>query len=67
MHLMIRMQLITNQQPQVLALVVAKERPELEEDKARLTVQGAENARQLAEIEVCRQAGRLLMQVTRLS
>ncbi|KIY94679.1 Dynein heavy chain 7, axonemal, partial [Monoraphidium neglectum] len=36
---------------QVLGLVVARERPELEEDKARLTVQGAENARQLAEIE----------------
>jgi dynein heavy chain len=39
---------------QVLGLVVARERPELEEDKARLTVQGAENARQLAEIEVRR-------------
>lgn len=37
---------------QVLGLVVARERPELEEDKARLTVQGADNARQLAEIEV---------------
>lgn len=42
---------------QVLGLVVARERPELEEDKARLTVQGAENARQLAEIEVSSRGG----------
>jgi hypothetical protein len=32
--------------------VVAQERPELEEEKARLVLAGAENARQLKEIEV---------------
>ena len=36
---------------QVLGIVVAKERPDLEEEKARLTTEGAENARQLAEVE----------------
>lgn len=37
---------------QVLGCIVAAERPELEEEKSRLVVQGAENARQLQEIEV---------------
>ena len=36
---------------QVLGIAVAKERPDLEEEKARLTTEGAENARQLAEVE----------------
>ncbi|GFH31516.1 uncharacterized protein HaLaN_30577, partial [Haematococcus lacustris] len=36
---------------QLLGMTVAKERPDLEEDKARLIVQGAENARRLKEIE----------------
>ena len=36
---------------QVLGMAVAKERPDLEEEKARLTTEGAENARQLAEVE----------------
>jgi dynein heavy chain len=37
---------------QLLGIVVAQERPELEEEKARLVLAGAENARQLKEIEV---------------
>lgn len=37
---------------QLLGTVVAQERPELEEEKARLVLAGAENARQLKEIEV---------------
>ncbi len=37
---------------QLLGIVVAAERPELEEEKGRLVVQGAENSRQLEEIEV---------------
>jgi dynein heavy chain len=41
---------------QLLGTVVAQERPELEEEKARLVLAGAENARQLKEIEVRRQA-----------
>ncbi|KAL0050690.1 hypothetical protein WJX82_005287 [Trebouxia sp. C0006] len=36
---------------QLLGIVVQRERPELEEEKTKLTLQGAENARQLAEIE----------------
>eukprot|EP00878_Enallax_costatus_P032417 GHUV01035625.1.p1 GENE.GHUV01035625.1~~GHUV01035625.1.p1 ORF type:complete len:437 (+),score=126.79 GHUV01035625.1:1963-3273(+) len=36
---------------QLLGIVVAQERPELEEEKARLVLAGAENARQLKEIE----------------
>uniref|UniRef100_A0A383V949 AAA+ ATPase domain-containing protein n=1 Tax=Tetradesmus obliquus TaxID=3088 RepID=A0A383V949_TETOB len=36
---------------QLLGTVVAQERPELEEEKARLVLAGAENARQLKEIE----------------
>jgi hypothetical protein len=39
---------------QLLGTVVAQERPELEEEKARLVLAGAENARQLKEIEVGR-------------
>lgn len=37
---------------QLLGIVVAQERPELEEEKARLVMAGAENARQLKDIEV---------------
>ena len=37
---------------QLLGIVVAQERPELQEEKARLVLAGAENARQLQEIEV---------------
>lgn len=37
---------------QLLGIVVAQERPELQEEKARLVLAGAENARQLKEIEV---------------
>ncbi|KAL3161683.1 hypothetical protein ABBQ38_008782 [Trebouxia sp. C0009 RCD-2024] len=36
---------------QLLGIVVQRERPELEEEKTKLTLQGAENARQLADIE----------------
>ncbi|GFR40055.1 hypothetical protein Agub_g593 [Astrephomene gubernaculifera] len=36
---------------QLLGIVVAKERPELEEEKNKLIVTGAENARKLVEIE----------------
>merc|ERR1719473_2139141 len=36
---------------QMLGIVVAKEKPELEEEKNRLIVQGAENKKQLKEIE----------------
>ncbi|XP_022247843.1 dynein heavy chain 7, axonemal-like [Limulus polyphemus] len=36
---------------QLLGIVVAKERPELEEEKNELIIQGAENKRQLKEIE----------------
>jgi len=36
---------------QLLGIVVAKERPDLEEEKSKLVLQGAENARQLKEIE----------------
>eukprot|EP00879_Flechtneria_rotunda_P017460 GHRR01018298.1.p1 GENE.GHRR01018298.1~~GHRR01018298.1.p1 ORF type:complete len:1011 (+),score=303.03 GHRR01018298.1:919-3951(+) len=36
---------------QLLGIVIAQERPELEEEKARLVLAGAENARQLKEIE----------------
>jgi dynein heavy chain len=36
---------------QLLGIAVAKERPELEEEKNALLLQGAENKRQLAEIE----------------
>jgi len=36
---------------QLLGLVVAKERPELEEEKSRLILEAAENKRQLKEIE----------------
>lgn len=36
---------------QLLGIVVAAERPDLEKQKAALIVQGAENARKLAEIE----------------
>eukprot|EP00798_Chlamydomonas_sp_ICE-L_P008519 gene8518-4817_t len=36
---------------QLLGIVVLKERPELEEEKTKLVLQGAENARQLKEIE----------------
>lgn len=36
---------------QMLGVVVAAERPDLEALKAQLVVQGAENSRQLAEIE----------------
>jgi len=36
---------------QLLGIVVAKERPELEEEKSRLVIEGAENKRQLTEIE----------------
>ncbi|KAK3261578.1 hypothetical protein CYMTET_29517 [Cymbomonas tetramitiformis] len=36
---------------QLLGLVVAKERPDLEEEKSQLVVEGAENKRQLKEIE----------------
>jgi hypothetical protein len=42
---------------QLLGIVVAQERPELEEEKAKLVVAGAENARQLKEIEVWRAGG----------
>ncbi|XP_062475626.1 dynein axonemal heavy chain 7 isoform X1 [Pezoporus occidentalis] len=38
-------------QDQLLGIVVAKERPDLEEEKQALIVQGAENKRQLKEIE----------------
>lgn len=38
-------------QDQVLGIVVAMERPDLEEEKARLIVEAAANARQLKEIE----------------
>jgi len=41
----------TGLEDQLLGVVVAKERPDLEEDKAKLIVQGAENARKLKEIE----------------
>jgi dynein heavy chain len=37
---------------QLLGIVVAQERPELQEEKARLVLAGAENAQQLKEIEV---------------
>lgn len=43
----------TGLEDQLLGAVVARERPELEEEKARLVTTGAENARQLKEIEVC--------------
>ncbi|KAG2427037.1 hypothetical protein HYH02_014682 [Chlamydomonas schloesseri] len=36
---------------QLLGIVVAKERPELEEEKSKLIITGAENARRLVEIE----------------
>ena len=36
---------------QLLGIVVMRERPELEEEKTKLVLQGAENARQLKEIE----------------
>ena len=36
---------------QLLGIAVAKERPDLEEEKVRLVLQGAENARQLKEVE----------------
>ena len=36
---------------QLLGIVVQRERPELQEEKTRLVLQGAENARQLKEIE----------------
>ena len=36
---------------QLLGLVVAKERPDLEQEKNELILQGAENKRQLKEIE----------------
>jgi dynein heavy chain len=36
---------------QLLGIVVLRERPELEEEKTKLVLQGAENARQLKEIE----------------
>lgn len=36
---------------QLLGIAVARERPELEEEKNALLLQGAENKRQLAEIE----------------
>ena len=36
---------------QLLGIVVAKERPELEEEKNRLIIAGAENKRKLKEIE----------------
>ena len=36
---------------QILGIVVLRERPELEEEKTKLVTQGAENARQLKEIE----------------
>jgi len=36
---------------QLLGIVVAKEKPEFEEEKVKLVLQGAENARQLKEIE----------------
>ena len=35
---------------QLLGIVVAKERPELQEEKTKLVLQGAENARQLKEV-----------------
>eukprot|EP00898_Chlorokybus_atmophyticus_P008353 jgi/Chlat1/8519/Chrsp80S07812 len=38
-------------QDQLLGIVVAKERPELEEEKNQLILQGAENKKQLQEIE----------------
>ncbi|CEM36965.1 unnamed protein product, partial [Vitrella brassicaformis CCMP3155] len=38
-------------QDQLLGIVVAKEKPDLEEEKARLIVEGAENKKQLKEIE----------------
>lgn len=37
---------------QLLGIVVAQERPDLQEEKARLVLAGAENARQLKEIGV---------------
>jgi dynein heavy chain len=36
---------------QLLGIVVAKERPELEEEKSRLVIEAADNKRQLKEIE----------------
>ena len=36
---------------QLLGIAVAKERPDLEEEKVKLVLQGAENARQLKEVE----------------
>ncbi len=36
---------------QLLGIVVQLERPELQEEKTKLVLQGAENARQLKEIE----------------
>ena len=36
---------------QLLGIVVAKERPELEEEKSRLVLEAAENKRQLKEVE----------------
>jgi dynein heavy chain len=36
---------------QLLGIVVKKERPELEEEKERLIVEGAQNKKMLAEIE----------------
>jgi dynein heavy chain len=36
---------------QLLGIVVKKERPELEEEKERLIIEGAANKKQLAEIE----------------
>ena len=38
-------------QDQLLGIVVARERPELEEEKSQLIMQSAENKRQLKEIE----------------
>ena len=38
-------------QDQLLGIVVARERPELEEEKSQLILQSAENKRQLKEIE----------------
>ena len=36
---------------QLLGIVVAKERPDLEEEKSRLVLEAAANKKQLAEIE----------------
>jgi len=48
LNFMITMEGLTDQ---LLGLVVAKERPDLEEEKNQLILQGAENKRQLQEIE----------------